>query len=438
MQKILFGFLLVIVAQTSIQAKTLRYRHIPSRFESAHSIGLDTRIDNGVLYSNSGDEEWYKEEILAQLFYLVGALNAHQGVAELAHLKLNIKSVEPANNAGFSKVNYSASFVIGWPKSSNFPNEMFIPVPLQADSDGITNYFLHHKDTCSENPNEPDLSPESFYYYYRPESPSCRIMAPLMPAKDAAILNMKISVSQSNTSSKYPEYEKIWEDGKLVATIIAGTDQPDATGNDDVGIKTYNSLVLAAQKNFGNVLWMKPSLLPNELPGMANPDVEMEILLPNGKTMNLNFLLIDKHLLQHGSVTFENRYNHRTRISDFVSYNGHSGFGENIRALAKMGHFEKNRYQLYYVNGCDTFAYVDDALALAHQEVNPDSNLYRYFDIITNAMPSSFSYFGQTNFAILNGMISTEPSYRDILAKFNSYQKAIVMGEEDNRWPRPF
>lgn len=438
MKNLVIGFAFFVVISTSLEAKTLRYRHIPSRFESAHSVGLDTRIDNGVLYSNSGEEEWYREEILAQLFYLVGALNAHQSVAELAHLKLTIKSVEPENAAGFSKVNYSASFVIGWSKSNSIPSEMYIPVPMQADGDGIESYFNNHKSTCSENPNEPDLSPESFYYYYRPESPSCRIMAPLFPAKDAAVLHLKISMSQSNTSNKYPEYEKVWEDGKLVGTIIAGTDQPGANSNTDIGISSYNSLVLSAQKSFGRVLWMKPSLLEGELPGMSNPDVEMEIELPNGKTMNLNFLLIDKHLLQEGSATFEHRYNQRTRISDFVSYNGHSGFGENIRALAKMGKFEKGKYQLYYVNGCDTFAYVDDALALAHQEVNPESGLYRYFDIITNAMPSSFSHFIQTNFAILNGMISTQPSYRDIFMKFNSFQKAIVMGEEDNRWPRPF
>ncbi len=419
-----------------LYAKTLKYRHIPSRFESAHSIALDAQIENGILLSNSGQEIYYKEEIVAQLFYLVGMLNARQGVAELAHLKLKISSVEPPGQTGYSRVHYSVSFVIGWNRASKIPAQMTLPFPLQSDEDGIRGFFKNHKKSCSTSASEPDLTPTSFYYYFRPEKSKCRLLGG--KAKDAVLLNLKLSVSPSNTENKSPEYAKVWEDGKLVATLIVGTDVPDATENSDVGVTAYNKLVKQAQDVFGKPDWIVPNLLENELPGMAHPDVEMEFTNADGKKINLNFLLIDKHLLQNGSPIFEKRYNERTRISDFVSYNGHSGFGENIRALAKMGHFEKGQYQLYYVNGCDTFAYVDDALALAHQKANPGSGLYEYFDIITNAMPSSFTQFGNSNFAILSSLASAKNTYREILSKFQVNQKAIVMGEEDNRWPDPF
>ena len=43
------------------------------------------------------------------------------------------------------------------------------------------------------------------------------------------------------------------------------------------------------------------------------------------------------------------------------------------------------------MNGCDTYAYIDSALADAHSEVNPDDpDGTKYLDIVANAMPSLF------------------------------------------------
>jgi hypothetical protein len=87
------------------------------------------------------------------------------------------------------------------------------------------------------------------------------------------------------------------------------------------------------------------------------------------------------------------------------------------------------------VNGCDTFAYVDYSLRDAHAAVNPGYGPNKFFDIITNAMPSYFSMDSLSNIVILRALVGKTQTYRDILAGFDRSQRANVTGEEDNGLP---
>ena len=134
----------------------------------------------------------------------------------------------------------------------------------------------------------------------------------------------------------------------------------------------------------------------------------------------------------------ETLYNERTTYSDFVSYSGHSGLGANIRQLAQMGRFVPGQYQIFLINGCDTFAYVDEALARAHERVNPGKGRYKFFDILTNAMPSFFHMNARSNMTVIKALVEKDKTYQEILAGFDQNQRAVVTGEEDNTWPAPF
>jgi hypothetical protein len=71
-----------------------------------------------------------------------------------------------------------------------------------------------------------------------------------------------------------------------------------------------------------------------------------------------------RHVGEGGPV-FEDRYNELSTDADVIVYNGHAGLGQNVRKLATMGRFKSGKYQIFYMNGCDTFAYVDGSLAEA-------------------------------------------------------------------------
>ena len=71
-------------------------------------------------------------------------------------------------------------------------------------------------------------------------------------------------------------------------------------------------------------------------------------------------------------------------------------------------------------------------------KVNPDFDKYKFVDFISNSMPSPFAGFNVSNFAVLKAIMEMKDTYRTILGRFGSFQKAVVMGEEDNNWPKPF
>lgn len=90
------------------------------------------------------------------------------------------------------------------------------------------------------------------------------------------------------------------------------------------------------------------------------------------------------------------------------------------------------------MNGCDTFAYVEDTLVKAHHDANPDAAPTKYFGYIVNAMPSYFNRMAESNMAILTSLADEELSYFEILRRNDPHQKALVVGEEDNAWlPKP-
>src|SRR6185369_15895643 len=88
-----------------------------------------------------------------------------------------------------------------------------------------------------------------------------------------------------------------------------------------------------------------------------------------------------------------------------------------------------------FMNGCDTFAYIDGSLSSAHKAVNPDDTTgFKYIDIVNNGMPAFFSNMPESSLAIFRGMLSYDDpkTYEQILAKIDSSQLVMVTGEQDN------
>jgi hypothetical protein len=87
---------------------------------------------------------------------------------------------------------------------------------------------------------------------------------------------------------------------------------------------------------------------------------------------------------------------------------------------------------IFFVNGCDSFAYVDNALRDAH--AGPS----KFFDLITNAMPSYFRSNADNNVALIQAFLGRSKTYRQILSGFDRGQRAVVTGEKDNAFPSAF
>ena len=414
-----------------------------NKFASAHSVALDGIISDGKMLTTSPSTWGLKGQIKEQLMYTIGQLNGLDGGSpDMNRLEIKVKGINPSSIEGLFEVTYDAKLFIAWPIERRFPRSYNLLLPAQGSWAGLKAFFETYG--ADENSGKKclaweahDVTQNMFWYYYRPEKYSCplkRFMS--VDPKVAMQQQIFLSLSEKNTKGKYPEYDKIWEDGKLVVTAIFGKNEEGSTSSYDAGVSAYKSTVNTLLKTYGvpssiNVALSNGSFVN----ALENTEVLMTFNLPQGE-LEIALYLIDG--IRVAPYSFQQSYNERTLTSDFISYSGHSGLGANIRALARMGEFAKDQYQIFLVNGCDTFAYVDDALRSAHKAVNPEFGADKYIDVITNAMPSYFHMNNRSNMAVINALVGGKKTYKQILAGFDKTQRAVVTGEEDNNFPTPF
>ena len=170
-----------------------------------------------------------------------------------------------------------------------------------------------------------------------------------------------------------------------------------------------------------------------DAPGPATADVSFEATLPDGKIVKVTALLVNA--ITEVPAGFNARYEALTPTADVIMYNGHAGLGQNVRALAAKGKWVANKYQVFFMNGCDTFAYVDGSLAQTRARLNPDDPTgTKNMEFITNAMPSFFSSMPAASAAVMKGLLSyAQPkTYDEIFDGIDDSEMVLVTGEEDN------
>jgi len=409
------------------------------KFASAHAIAVDGSIENGILYTDTNYDGAIRSQINSQLYYTIGQLNGETGVADMNRLKIEIINKEQSRFPGLYKITYKAELFIAWPRAREIPESYQLIVPGQGGYTGRSKFFQRYgSDEASGKrclaASAHEVSMGIFWYYYRPLKSTCSLKdSTLLTAPLVVNFPMKLKKSDENTQGKSPEYEKVWEDGKLIITAILGMNEANTSSEWDAGVSAYRELYQNLIGEYGAPFTTNLPL--GTMPGIHFPEVRMNFFTEAGEVDVALFLVQDIKMVD---AKFMEKYNQRTKNSDFISYSGHSGLGANIRALANMGQFISGQYQIFLVNGCDTFAYVDNSLQEAHHRVNLSAEKNKYFDLITNAMPSYFHFNARSNMQVIMGLVGSKKNYRQILSGFSFTQKAVVTGEEDNNWPLPF
>lgn len=388
-------------------------------FTSAQATLLEFEFDGELTTT----ETWnLRQTIQDQLLYTIGHLNGDRAVGRLDTVQItDIKSER--QDDGTTKVTYHAVLPVAWGSKTNLPKTYDFKLPKNIDFSGLEAFSNKYKAGCAEA-GAHDVSPGNLWYYYRPKQSKCT------PA-DADVVKVKASVVKSleNTEGKYPEYHKVWEDKELRVVAIFGKYESGATTSSDAGISAYDRFVSSMKAFSGSKL--TPAVSGS--PGVKNPDVLVEAPLADGRKLIVNALLVDE--VSSAPETFYTRYEGLSTEADIIFYNGHAGLGQNVRALARRGEFRAGKYQIVFMNGCDTFAYVDGSLAKTRSTVNPDDpSGTKYMDMVTNAMPAFFSSMPAASTALIKSLSDpTKPkTYQEIFAQIDSSQVVVVTGEEDN------
>ena len=396
---------------------------------SVQAVFVDFEFDGEVLASSSWNA---KSAIEDQLLYTIGHLNGEKSVGRLD--KVELTNVQTTSEGGKTRVTYHAKLPVAWGKKDAVPTSYTLTLPKDGTYAGYEAFTEKYSHDCVDW-GAHDVTAGSMWYYYRPHASRCNL-------DDADIVRAEatVTVSQINTTGKYPEYHRVWEDDVFEVVAIFGKYEDGATSSSDAGIAAYNEFVGAIKSRLGSAeLVTTPAEIPYS-PGIGTPDVVFDATLADGKRVKVTALLVDN--VRTAGATFDARYNELSTTADLIAYNGHAGLGANVRALAQKGNWVAGQYAMVFMNGCDTYAYVDSALWDAHAAVNPDDPTgTKHMDIITNAMPAYFRSDSEATMAFIDGLLSyDEPkTYEQMFKDVDALQVVLVSGEADNEyfpgWP---
>lgn len=387
---------------------------------SAVALFLDFEFDGELLASSSYSP---KSVIEDQLLYTVGQLNGDRSVSRIDRLELT-KIQTSSTDDGKTRITYHAKTVVAWGKKNDVPVSYSFELPRDMSYKGQQDFIDKYKHDCVDW-GAHDVDSGTMWYYWRPDN--CE-----PEAADIIVAEAAVSTSPISTTGKYPEYHKVWEDKALKVVAVFGKYEEGATSSDS-GISAYNSFVRSTKQLLApHAPTTKPETVPDS-PGVDVPDVEFSATLADGKQVEVVALLVDS--VRSANHDFTQRYEQLSSQADLIAYNGHSGLGANIRALAGKGKWVAGQYVVVFMNGCDTYAYVDSALADAHAAVNADDPKgTRYVDVVTNAMPSFFGNMADSSLALMRGLLAYDAprTYETIFNSISSSQVVLVSGEEDN------
>ncbi len=392
---------------------------------SAEAVFLDFEFDGSFVADSSFNPN---QKIEDQLLYTIGDLNGDRSVGRLD--KLELSDVETKRVDGRSVISYHAKIPVAWGKKNSVPSSYSLALPADMGFAALDAFAANYGRDCVDF-GAHDVDQGSMWYYYRPERSSCRFAD-----GDVVETTASVSLSSINTTGKFPEYHKVWEDDVLKVVAIFGKYEDGATSNGDAGIAAYNTFSSTIENALDNKTGFAsmPLDIPSR-PGVDMPEVSYRADLADGRSVEVVALLVDN--IRTAPAAFNTRYEELTGSADLIAYNGHAGLGANVRAMARKGKWEQGQYSIVFLNGCDTYAYVDSALADAHADANPDDpHGTKYMDIVTNAMPSFFRSMPDASMALINGLLRYDDpqTYESMFRNIDSAEVVLVSGEQDNEY----
>lgn len=376
---------------------------------TSHEATLYDFTFKGEVQTSSPDA--FLNDVKAQAFYLIGQLDSRASNARVDWT--TAKEIERKDlGGGIFAVSYEATVPIAWNKEEPVSLSTRFIFPKRVDSTGTYAFYDKYGSTCR---GATDYGADAFWHDFEPRKPSC-VLAP----GDVSVVEATSKKSALNRAThSYPEYARIWADNELQ---IAAAFSPDASmSTSDVGVRDHNRSLAELRSLLG---------LPAEEDG-TKPVVTLEKTLPDGRLVKATFFLVDSVLTFDPAFTMG--WNRATEKADLVVYAGHSGLSKNIRGLARSGVVTPGQYQIYFMEACNTFAYVDRTIFDRRAENNADDPQgTRHLDFLGTGLPSPFGVTPNSLHHVVKSLIERNASYEDILRGLPSVEMPVVVGDEDN------
>ncbi len=364
-------------------------------------------------------DETPRKAIATQLRYTQGILttealaNAQAGMPTLANVRETV--------AGDKKrITYDAKLAIVWPTSSRPSSDYKFYLP--RDTTELDRFNATYDGKCGRN----EYGQDTFWHDFNPKAPGCKL-----EDADVVVAPASIRPHPQTTQNQYPEYDKIWEDDSLDVVAVFGLIAGDTP--EDEGARTRERLLEDVARSVQNV---ERSEAPPS-PGILKESTLKGTVEVGGRPRRVSLTAFLVSEVSSAGPVFEERYARASTPADIVIYEGHSGLGKNVNTLARATVATPGKYQLVYLYGCQTLAYLEPTMherRIALNGATSDPEGTKYLDIIATALPA-YGDDGASSIGLYETMLasSTAPkTFREILGTIKTWHLATVFGEHDN------
>ncbi|MBI2608092.1 MAG: hypothetical protein HYW47_00645 [Deltaproteobacteria bacterium] len=431
--------------------------------------------DINFLKLNEGDRHETLPIIEQQLDYLVGAFQSesfykefgYKGVlGENHHYKVTFKKIENTSDPQRKKIHYDFEGTVVFDKEA-FGGKSYkrairkVPIKLPLEPDKIYDLSFSKKfNPCTDREYN---SKEDFWYFWDPDLPQCRLK------KD----NINVVRTQGrlkrkkSTKLSYPEYDKLYSDngnGETldIALFFGYMDDVDVHNFEnskrvkrrkkDDAYKAYRTIIKELQsRGFKKIVEKElfrvyrdgnrdgKNSFAQGLNFLTQLEKTSTSKLKTPLNIRIQILLTDTSI-ESKDYTFHYYVKPAFENADIILYDGHSGLGGNLDLTSRDFQdiqFNKDKYQIYFFNGCSTYPYFKGQF---FTKKGGTHNL----EIITSGLPTYSTTSVPNTFAFLDYFLEGKTrSYQKILqnltqSNFEEEEDLIylmgVNGDEDNIW----
>jgi len=266
-----------------------------------------------------------------------------------------------------------------------------------------------------------------FWYFWDPEYRGCPIK------KDDLVEISAVITPIPSTEDTYPAYDAIFgrgPDKKTVKiTYIVGIDETFSSG--DLGAKAFMmSLSLLQEQGF--------TLAGS--PVMHQGIVSYQKLEYKKRAYNVE---LDLYLSDPGTSDFLKTAAEAMESDDIFMYDGHSGLGGYLDikslnwALGRDLKLPNDKSQIFFMNGCSTYAYYNDSFFNLKKSAADPSGAIN-LDIVTTAVGAAFDIGAKQGVSFIMSLVDgSRPKWKLIIDRLYRVEPTLssllqVNGDEGN------
>lgn len=380
---------------------------------------LDFKFQAEVVASNNDQA---RKAIVSQLMYVQGILtSARNGNGQIGNVKLSDVR-ETREGADKKRIKYQASLPIAWPKDVSPPSSYELKLPL--DTTSLEAFNSKYDGRCGKS----SIDQKTFWHDWNPKASDCSI-----DEGDVSESNAAVTRDDRETTNKYPEYDLIWADDRLDVVALFGIIAERSPA--DWGFTGARTFIENSTRQLSGA-----HVKENDASSSILQDTTVTgKTTVNGRALDVkvDVLVVPKELESTGG-DFEARYDELSANADLILYNGHAGLGKNVDELSHKGKVTAGKYQLFLLNGCQTFAYLDTTLTDRRRAANGgnDPNGTKFLDIVGNALPGYANNLARVSNDIYDAVVHADMpmNYNKLLSEMPPSHVVVVFGEEDNRF----